>query len=965
MSLPADPLFGYQWHLRNTTPGLLDLNIVRANGVDSLWDDYTGRGINVFVIDDGFDYNHEDLRGNYQTSRDYDFLNNDADAFGLNNNSHGTAVAGIIGASGENGVGVVGIAYRANIIGYQTAAFINDGWLQDIRDSITTAAANGADVVNISQGIANDLNSEFGFGYNAVRFAEIDLVIDYAVATGRGGLGTNIVKSAGNSRGGDYDVNSDPWTKNSAQIVVAAVDQNGFVSSYSSFGAANLVSGFGTPGQVVTTDRSGAAGYNGTNYTSTFNGTSSAAPMVSGVVTLMLDANEGLGWRDVQTILAYSARHVGSAVNNATVAGSERTPWDWNMASNWNGGGLHYSMDYGYGLVDAHAAVRLAETWGYMGVAQTSANQVMTHVDAIPDGGSVVIADGNLSGTSFLMNETDSITVERLTLELDFQTTFLGDVEIYLRSPTGVEHLLIRDQAGGADFNGRYTFHSQAFRGESSVGNWTVRIVDDALGDTLTIRDIDLRLFGSAATNNDRYFFTEEYSRFAGTAGHRTNYADTNGGSDFINAAAITTAMSIDLRGGASFIDGLLTTFSGIEHIIAGDGNDILYGTSGANTILGARGDDIIYGNGGGDFLDGGTGQDTVSYGLLAQAVTVNLFNRIAIVAGQNDTLNNIENVHGTIGADHIVGNDVDNVFVGFAGSDYINGLGGNDTVRYDYASMGVYVDLTAQLGWDGVAQDTFFSIESAGGSAYNDILYGNNLDNTFEGLLGNDHIYGLGGNDTVSYSYSTTGVMVDLTGGNSWDGVAMDWLYSIENVIGSVHNDFIYGNAQDNVFEGLDGADRFFGYDGSDTVTYHRHQRAVTIDLTGGSAADGVATDLLYSIENAVGSRHDDLIWGSAGANRIEGGFGEDYLVGAGGNDIFVFGSSGTGVDVIADFDANPAGGQDLLDLSGRGFGAASIGAAILISQAGANTHIDIGSDRIVLINTNAADINSSDFLF
>ncbi|MFX5522508.1 hypothetical protein ABTD78_24870, partial [Acinetobacter baumannii] len=67
----------------------------------------------------------------------------------------------------------------------------------------------------------------------------------------------------------------------------------------------------------------------------------------------MLEANPHLGYRDIQKILAYSARQVDS-VGSA---------WTTNGAFNWNGGGLHVSHDYGFGAVDALAAVRLAETW--------------------------------------------------------------------------------------------------------------------------------------------------------------------------------------------------------------------------------------------------------------------------------------------------------------------------------------------------------------------------------------------------------------------------------------------------------------------------------------------------------------------------------------------------------------------------------------------------------------------------
>ena len=88
--------------------------------------------------------------------------------------------------------------------------------------------------------------------------------------------------------------------------------------------------------------------------------------MVSGVVALMLDANAGLGWRDVQNILAASARHTGSDSGDLgaeAAHANENGEWFFNDAANWNGGGMHFSNDYGYGLVDAYAAVRMAEVW--------------------------------------------------------------------------------------------------------------------------------------------------------------------------------------------------------------------------------------------------------------------------------------------------------------------------------------------------------------------------------------------------------------------------------------------------------------------------------------------------------------------------------------------------------------------------------------------------------------------------
>ena len=171
--------------------------------------------------------------------------------------------------------------------------------------------------------------------------------------------------------------------------VVGAVQSNGLVAPYVTRGSNILVSGLngfaaeGDPHNIVTTDISGAPGQNSGDYTAG-GGTSLSHPPVAGAVALMLQANPGLGWRDVQTILASSARHVGgSNVGDPPSATAKETDgWKFNHADDWNGGGLHFSNDYGYGLVDALAAVRMAETWKITGTAaHTSANQALVNRD--------------------------------------------------------------------------------------------------------------------------------------------------------------------------------------------------------------------------------------------------------------------------------------------------------------------------------------------------------------------------------------------------------------------------------------------------------------------------------------------------------------------------------------------------------------------------------------------------------
>lgn len=894
MPLPSDPLLAQQWHLINTTPGLLDLNVA------GVWNPaegqaYTGEGVWVVVIDDGFDYLHSDLAPNYNTALDFDYDGADLDPFGNPTDAHGTAVTGIIGAA-ANGTGAVGVAFGAELIGYRTHGFISDFWLQNIRDAIAQAATNAlGDVVNISQGIANDTNSEFGVGYDAARFDEIEASINTAVDTGRGGLGTIIVKSAGNSRSANFDVNADDWTNDTRQVVVAAVDQDGFVSSYSSYGAAVLVSAFGTPGEVVTTDRTGADGYDATDFTSGFNGTSAAAPMVSGVVALMLDANASLGWRDVQTILGVSARHVGTEIGSTRVA-PERFDWQWNAASTWNGGGQHFSNDYGFGLVDAHAAVRMAESWLLDGSSsQISGNEFTNVMDMLDI--ATVIPDGNATGLTFTGNAGFDDIVERVTVQISFSTTFTGDMEVYLTSPDGTVSQLIADTGGDNDFNGTWTFESQAFRGERAAGIWSVRVVDDAGADVLTVSDIVVTTYG-AFSASDRYVYTDEYADYAGLAGHQTSVTDSNGGTDTVNAAAVTSNSVIRLDGVAGLIAGQAASFTNIENAIGGDGADTIFGNADGNMLYGMRGADVFVGGAGGDAMDGGTGIDRAQYGSAVRADLLNAavntgdaagdsYVSIENLAGSNfnddlrgDNLANIlygfnggDTLHGRDGSDSLYGGNNDDVLLGWTGADLLNGGNGIDRAQYSGATAAVRADLlNAAVNTGEAAGDSYVSIENLAGSNFSDDLRGDNLANAVYGFNGGDTLHGRDGSDSLyggenddvllggagadlqdggngidraQYSGATSSVRVDMlnTAVNTGEAIG-DSFVSIENLTGSAYGDDLRGDNLANVLSGYHGNDTLHGRDGDDTLN---------------------------------GDNDDDVLLGGLGADVLNGGAGID----------------------------------------------------------------------------------------
>ncbi|MBD2677121.1 MULTISPECIES: S8 family serine peptidase [Nostoc] len=597
VTFPSDYLFSYQWHLYN--PGGLDLNVV------NVWDDYTGNGVIVGVIDDGFDYLHYDLDGNYDTTIDYDFNDNNFSAYGNSNDNHGTSVAGIIAAE-NNGLGSVGVAYNATVTGFRA---ISSTSIDGIIGGVTNALWNSVnvDVVNNSWGFGglDSPYNRFYDNFNDYSFLSAKQAIVNAVANGRNGLGTAIVFSAGNDRQNGNNTNYHNFQNSRHVITVAALNSDGSASTYSTPGASILVSAFGSgiSGSIVTTDRIGYDGYDSGDYNYSFNGTSAAAPMVSGVIALILEANPNLGYRDIQEILAYSARQ-----NDPYAWGGDYI-WQYNGANNWNGGGLHVSQDYGFGLIDAHAAVRLAETWHQQ--SRLDNEQSLSFSSGYLGW---FIPDNDNAGISHTFTVSADLDIDTVEVELDLTHPYRGDLVVYLTSPNGTQSVLVQ-QPGNKEDDGDnivFKFSSTQHWGENSGGNWTLTIKDLGPTDIGIFNSWKLNLYGDADTVNDTYFYTNEYGIYGATT-----LTDTSG-IDTINAAAITSNSYLDLTpGSVSTLDGTFLTISAetvIENALGGDGDDIIIGNTAANFLSGGRGDDILVGGVGNDTLTGGTGYDLFTF---------------------------------------------------------------------------------------------------------------------------------------------------------------------------------------------------------------------------------------------------------------------------------------------------------------------------------------------------------------
>ena len=257
----------------------------------------------------------------------------------------------------------------------------------------------------------------------------------------------------------------------------------------------------------------------------------------------------------------------------------------------------------------------------------------------------------------------------------------------------------------------------------------------------------------------------------------------------------------------------------------------------------------------------------------------------------------------------------------GDRGDTLTGGTGAGDTVSYRSSPSSVTIDFSQAAAADRArkahaAGDILEGFENIIGSAYNDILIGNEAANVIEGLAGADTLDGGAGADTLSYASSNAAVTIDLNRGTgdfdatnntiktaSGGHAAGDKVKygSFANVLGSRHGDRITGNDEantltggagndtlngengDDVLDGGPGGDTLNGGDDTDTVTYAGATESVTINLSSVSERNDVVTisnsggrgdaggDRFIDVEKFIGSGHDDTFIAGPEADDVD----------------------------------------------------------------------------------------------
>ena len=253
---PNDTQYGQLWAFKNTgqtistgtytpnigTPGA-DINIEKA------WDHITDcSNVVVAVVDSGVNYNQEDLAGNMWNggstypNHGFNYVDNNKDPMDLN--GHGTHVAGIIGAAGNNTKGTTGVCWKANIMAVRAADSTGQLTTANIIQGVNFAVANGAKVINMSLTSSGTMDQLFS---EAITNAQTNDVV--------------VVVAAGNEASNNDSGTTPVYPCNFLQpnlVCVAALDQSYQLANFSNYGSTSV--DVGAPGTNIRSTYAGMEG---------------------------------------------------------------------------------------------------------------------------------------------------------------------------------------------------------------------------------------------------------------------------------------------------------------------------------------------------------------------------------------------------------------------------------------------------------------------------------------------------------------------------------------------------------------------------------------------------------------------------------------------------------------------------------------------------------------------------------
>ena len=907
----------------------------------------------------------------------------------------------------------MGVAYDATISGEQWSS---EG-LNHLKEY---------DVANNSWGRTNS------FSDNKFTDAETQKQLDSikeATDVGRAGLGTSIIFAAGNNREGGSNTNYHNLENSQYVVTVGSINQKGDLGKlenvstpFSTPGASILVS---APGSNITSSSLLLENSNGSffgNTSSGVDGTSFSAPIISAVTALMLEANKNLGYRDIQKILAMSAKYVED----------ENTSWQTNGANNWNLGGMHVSHDYGYGNIDAHTAVRLAETWSEINTNNNLSEESYTNNE------DSILSNENISISSIIVDK--SIDLENAEIVVDLSHKSLKDLIISIISPSGTESILF-DQSDSLfhDEDFKFSFNSKQFLNENSFGEWKLKIVDTTSENNGLLNSWELKISGSNKDDNDTYIFTNEY----GKQDEGIRFIEDTKGVNTINASSLISDSSININAGEKSIinqtevqlleestsykeekESLLTQKQNI--LSSAEQSVVLNNTTYNNAINRINSIESSISTNNQNLKNLLLEREPITNNMASKLVELNTLDEIisskySVYETKNDTFENEKVFFDTY---RVVYNDGHQTILTHKTKGTSISIFDYQTKVNNYNAALNSLNVTiAEIQSSESARSTLvdeynvYKIEDESlVSSYNDIIVNNNslqeehqiLNNSKEQLLQN--IYDSEINVTeIQNEIDKLEINISNISTENTQSI-------INNIYSGDGNDILIGNALDNILYDGRGNDTLTGNLGNDVfkIKANKNDNDIILDFTNNEDLIDISTFKINSFEhliitqvgndtlvlfennqrlllknydalnlskenftgftsdsfiqngtnkneNLYGSEFDDVINGYAGNDNIAGRAGNNILSGGLGNDKFYIENIANTTNTITDFEISNYFERIVLS----DFENINSISDLNISQVNNDVHIVIGeTQKIILNNIDVNELKSTNFL-
>lgn len=476
-----DPNFPKQWHLFNPSYPGNDINMANV-----WYNNITGAGIVVAIVDDGVDYENPDIKDNFCPEGSWDFNDNtNLPKPRLTDDYHGTRCAGEIAAMKGNGFCGVGVAYNAKVSGLR---ILSGALTAEDEAASLIYGLDVNDIYSCSWGPSDDGKHLQG------PTALVKKALIKGTNEGRDKKGAIYVFASGNGGHLGDNCNYDGYTNSIYSITIGAIDHRGLHPPYSESCSAVMAVTYssGSGEYIHSTDI-------GNKCSDTHGGTSAAAPIAAGIYALLLESNPNLTWRDVQYLSILSSKEIAN-----------------NDAKSQDGAmGKKYSHVYGYGKIDAEALIERAKDWKNVKPQAwyfTDFKQVDKSTEKPDD-----IVESKIKIDEDILKNANLERLEHITVTVDAEAEIRGQVNIDLVSPSGMISNLavIRERDVSMEGFKNWSFMTVAHWGENGIGEWKLRVKTTREGNKIKLNHWKLKLFGESIDTNKAKPYDYSYDKDA------------------------------------------------------------------------------------------------------------------------------------------------------------------------------------------------------------------------------------------------------------------------------------------------------------------------------------------------------------------------------------------------------------------------------------------------------------------